>query len=140
MTYVQPSIAVVVGHGVDLVANARIEKMLSEHGERFIGRVFTDQERAYCEQGDKRRVERYAVRFAAKEAALKAIGTGWRSGIAWADVEVVSEPSGRPRLAVRGRCREIAASMGIDAWLVSLSHVEAYSIASVIAGKHHMAD
>jgi len=129
----------ILGHGIDLVANQRIAAMLDSHAARFRDRVFTSQEQGYCEAGPKRRIERYAVRFAAKEAAFKALGTGWRSGIAWTDVEVVSLVSGQPRLEVQGRCQEIAMERGISAWHVSLSHVTDYSIASVLAGTTHAA-
>lgn len=125
----------VIGHGVDLIEVARIESMLSDHGDRFRQRVFTSGEQAYAEQGSKRQAERYAVRFAAKEAALKALGTGWRDGIAWTDIEVRSLPSGQPTLVVTGKALEIARDRGIDAWQVSLTHVETMAMASVLAGR-----
>lgn len=123
----------IVGHGIDIVEITRIERMLNEHGERFIERCFTAAERAYCEDGGKRRVERYAARFAVKEAAFKALGTGWRSGIAWTDVGIVHDPSGAPRLVVTGVFADMASSAGVKAWHVSLSHAGANAIASVIA-------
>lgn len=128
----------IVGHGVDLVDVARLGRSIEEHGERFLERVFTEGERAYAENGGKRRMERYAARFAAKEAAFKAVGTGWRSGIAWTDAEVVTEPSGRPTLLVRGelggfaRARCADAGGGEPVWEVSLSHTETLAMASVI--------
>ena len=121
----------VLAHGVDLVEVARIAAMLDEHGERFRERVYTPGEQKYAEAG--RRAERYAARFAAKEAVFKALGTGWRSGIAWTDVEIVNEPSGRPTLLLRGRCAELAAELGVRRWLVSLSHTQNDAMASVIA-------
>ncbi len=123
----------IIGHGIDIVEVARIRQMLDEHGERFIDRCFTDVERAYCERGGGRRPERYAVRFACKEAVFKTLGTGWRDGISWRDVGVIHEPSGRPRLAIRGRCADIAADLGIGEWHISLSHAPSLAIASVIA-------
>ena len=123
----------IVGHGIDIVDIARIERMLSDHGERFIERCFTGAERAYCDSGGSRRIERYAVRFAAKEAAFKALGTGWRSGISWTDVGVVHEPSGSPRLVIAGVFAEFARQSGITEWHVSLSHAGSSAIASVIA-------
>jgi holo-[acyl-carrier protein] synthase len=126
----------VIGHGVDIVSISRIEAMLGEHGERFVERCFTEVERRYAEAGSRRRSERYAARFACKEAVLKALGTGLRDGIAWTDMEVVNEPSGRPRLRLDGRCAELAAERGIVGWHVSLSHAgEAggFAVASVIA-------
>ena len=121
----------VIVHGIDIVEVDRVEVMIAEHGERFLARVFTGGERAACEAG-KRRDERLAARFAAKEAALKALGTGWRSGIAWTDVEVVSLPTGEPRLRVSGKAAEVAGELGITEWRVSLSHTEKYAVASVI--------
>jgi len=125
----------IIGHGIDVVDIARIAAMLRDHGPQFIARCFTDAERAYCESvgGAGRRAERYAVRFAAKEATFKALGTGWRSGISWRDAGIVHEPSGQPRLVVAGRCAEIARERGIAQWLVSLSHTPAAAMASVIA-------
>lgn len=123
----------IIGHGIDLVDLDRIASMIDRHGERFLERVFTDGERAYADAGGKRTVERYAARFAAKEAVFKAIGTGWRSGITWRDVDVVREPSGAPSVRVSGRCREIADERGVAQWLISLSHTDRTAIASVIA-------
>lgn len=123
----------ILGHGIDIVHVARIERMLREHGARFIERCFTDAEREYAESGGGRKAERYAVRFAAKEAAFKALGTGWRSGISWRDVGVSHEASGQPGLVISGRCAEIARQTGIVQWHVSLSHGGDYAVASVIA-------
>lgn len=123
----------IIGHGIDLVDNARIAQSVERHGDHFIERVFSEAERAYCERSAKRRFEHYGVRFAAKEAALKAIGTGWRNGIAWTDVEVARSPSGEPKLKVYGEVARIADEMGITGWRVSLSHTETHSMASVIA-------
>jgi holo-[acyl-carrier protein] synthase len=128
----------IVGHGVDLADVARVGRSIEEQGERFLERVFTAGERAYAEAGGKRRMERYAARFAAKEAAFKAVGTGWRSGIAWTDAEVVALPSGAPTLSVNGELARFAAERCAEAggaeavWMVSLSHTETAAIASVI--------
>src|SRR5690606_37134845 len=84
--------ALILGHGIDLVENARIAEMLERHGDRFLARVFTEQERSCVMRHEKRRVERLAARFAAKEAIAKALGTGISDGISWTDIEVVSEP------------------------------------------------
>ena len=121
-----------LAHGVDLVEVARIAQMLQEHGERFEHRVFTEGELAYA-HGKARRIEHLAARFAAKEAALKAIGTGWAAGISWRDVEVVSEPDGRPTLRLSGRAVEVAAHRGLTTWAVSLTHTETHAMASVVA-------
>jgi holo-[acyl-carrier protein] synthase len=124
----------IIGHGIDLVEVARIAASIDRHGQRFLDRVFTPAEQAYA-AGSKRRMEHLAARFAAKEAALKALGTGWRSGIAWTDIEVISEPSGAPRLHISGQAAAIAADRGITTWHISLSHTEQQAIASVIAAK-----
>lgn len=123
----------VVGHGVDLVELRRVEAMIDRHGERFLDRVFTVGERAYADRGRRRRVERYAARFAGKEAVLKALGTGWSAGVGWSEVEFVREPTGRPGVRLHGRAASIARSMGIEAWAVSLSHTATHALASAIA-------
>ncbi len=125
----------IVGHGVDLVDIARIGQMIERHGDRFLSRCFTDAERGYCEASAKRRDEHLAARFAAKEAVLKAIGTGWRNGIAWTDIEVVREPSGRPTVVLTGETARIAEQLGITNWFISLSHTDTHAMASVIAEK-----
>lgn len=122
----------IIGHGVDIVEIERIVRSLEKHEESFLTKCFTEQE--VRDSGDsKRRPEHLAARFAAKEAALKSIGTGWSQGISWTDVETVRMESGKPELRVTGRAKEIADSMGIDRWFVSLSHTETNAIASVIA-------
>ncbi|MBM4109449.1 MAG: holo-[acyl-carrier-protein] synthase [Phycisphaerae bacterium] len=122
----------IVGHGVDIVAVERIGRMVAEHGERFLSRVFTAKERAYA-QGKARGAEHLAARFAAKEAAFKALGTGWRDGIAWTDVGVEHDAMGRPMLVVRGRAAEVARARGVARWWVTLSHTAGTAVASVIA-------
>lgn len=120
-----------LAHGVDLVEVSRIARMLEEHGARFEQRVFTAGELAYA--ADKpRRAEHLAARFAAKEAALKAIGTGWAAGIAWTEVEVVSEPDGRPVLRLHGKAAELASARGLTTWAVSLTHTGTMAMASVV--------
>ena len=123
----------IIGTGIDLVEVSRIGKMVESHGARFLTRCFTEAEQAYAEAGKKRRLEHYAARFACKEAVLKALGTGWRDGIAWTDIEVIREPSGKPRVEVSGRCLEIAEELGIGHWHISLSHSSTHAIASAIA-------
>ena len=123
----------VIAHGLDLVEIARIEAMLDEHGGRFVQRCFTEGEQRYADAAERRRPERYAARFACKEAVLKALGTGWRDGISWCDIDIGREPSGRPTLRLTGRCAQIAAAQGITQWHVSLSHTDDLAIASVIA-------
>ncbi len=124
----------VIAHGVDLVEVARIERSLAEHGERFIERCFTNAEADYCRSArPPRDVERFAARFAAKEAALKALGTGWADGIAWTDVEVVLAPSGSPSIKLAGKAQKLAHELGITEMLISLSHTSSNAMASVIA-------
>jgi holo-[acyl-carrier protein] synthase len=120
-----------LAHGIDIVEVPRIARMLEEHGERFLDRCFTGAEREYCLAG-KRRDEHLAARFAAKEAVLKALGTGWKSGIAWTDVEVVRDPSGAPLVRLHGAAAAVAAERGIGSWSLSLSHTEGYAVASAI--------
>lgn len=124
----------ILGHGIDIVCVARIADMLRRHGQHFLNRCFTPAEQGYA-LGAKRRDEHLAGRFAAKEAALKALGTGWRHGIAWTDVEVVLLPSGQPTLRVGGQAGEAARQMGIGGWMVSISHTDDHAVASVIAMK-----
>lgn len=125
----------IVGHGIDLVDTARIAQMLDQHGDRFLERCFTPGERAYAEDR-KRAIDHLAGRFAAKEAILKVLGTGWRGGIAWTDAEVVREPSGRPTVRLHGECERVAQDLGIDEWWMSISHISTHAIASAIGVSH----
>lgn len=120
-----------IAHGVDMVDCKRLKEAISKHGERFLNRVFTPVEQAYC-VGKKREVEHLAGRFAAKEAVLKVLGTGWADGINWTDIEVRNEPSGQPRVHLTGRCSEVAARLGLGEILISISHIETHAIASAI--------
>lgn len=122
----------IIGHGVDIVEKSRIERMIAQHGERFLQRCFTADERGYSDANTKRRMEHLAGRFAAKEAILKVLGTGWSGGIAWTDAEVVREPSGRPTVRLHGKCAEVATSLRIDEWWLSISHIETHAVASAI--------
>ncbi|MCY2932192.1 MAG: holo-ACP synthase [Planctomycetota bacterium] len=118
-------------HGVDLVDCQRLGEAIERHGQRFLERVYTPLELAYC-QGRKRELEHLAGRFAAKEAVLKVLGTGWREGIAWTDIEVRNDVAGRPEIVLQGRCAEIAAGQGLVKILVSISHIATHAIASAI--------
>jgi holo-[acyl-carrier protein] synthase len=122
----------IVAHGIDLVDCPRIEKMVADHGERFLERVFTDKERAYAE-GKKNTVEKYAGRFAAKEAILKLMGTGWRGKIAWTDIEVVNNPAGQPEVKLSGEVEKIAGRLKIKHISVSITHTANFAIASAVA-------
>jgi holo-[acyl-carrier protein] synthase len=114
--------------GVDLIAVGRIVSLLDRYGERFARRVFTDRELEAC----KGRPERLAARFATKEAVSKALGTGI-GRVTWREIEVVSDPSGRPELRLEGRAAELAAELGLHLWSVSLSHTHEQAVAFVIA-------
>lgn len=122
-----------LAHGVDLVEVERIAQMTERHGERFLHRVFTADERAYAARGRGVGAEHLAARFAAKEAALKALGVGWAEGVAWTDVAVLRSDSGEPSLELGGRAAELARDRGLTRWRVSLSHAGGLAMASVIA-------
>jgi holo-[acyl-carrier protein] synthase len=122
----------ILGHGIDIVETARIKKLADEHGQHFLDRVFTPAEQAYCAKSSKRYYEHLAGRFAAKEAVLKVLGTGWRGGIAWTDIEIVRETSGQPKIALTGECLRIATELGISRWHISISHIETHATASAI--------
>jgi holo-[acyl-carrier protein] synthase len=122
----------VLVHGIDAIDIARIGKMLAEHGEAFVQRCFTACERQYAEQSQGLRVQRYAARFACKEAVMKALGTGWTQGISWQDISIGRVASGQPTVTVQGRCGQVADQLGIHCWLVSLTHTPTLAIASVI--------
>jgi holo-[acyl-carrier protein] synthase len=122
----------ITGHGIDLVEIARIRGMVEEHGQRFLDRCFTPGEQAY-NADSRRRFEHLAARFAAKEATLKALGTGLTGGIAWTDIEVVSSANGAPGLALGGAAATAASVLGITSWVISLSHTDTHAIASVLA-------
>jgi len=121
----------IVGIGVDIAETARLERVLGRYGERFAQKVFTPAEIAYCEKF-KNRGERYAARFAAKEAAFKALGTGWGKGVRWLDVEVTHQPSGKPELVLTGRAEEVARELRVARMAVSISHSDRYVVAQVI--------
>ncbi|MDP6636929.1 MAG: holo-ACP synthase [Phycisphaerae bacterium] len=121
----------VIAHGVDLVECSRLQEIIDRHGARFLDRIFTPGELDYC--GDrKRRIEHLSVRFAAKEAVMKVLGTGWAKGIRWTDIEVFNDPAGRPEIKLTGRCGEIASQLGIDKVLISLTHTAGHAMASAI--------
>jgi len=121
----------IVGIGIDLVEISRIEAAIAHFGDRFLRRVFTPTEIAYCQRA-AHPAERFAARFAAKEAALKALGTGKHGGIRWHDVEIVASPSGQPRIEFHARARECLHAVGGRRAHVSLSHGRDLAIAYVI--------
>ena len=122
----------IVAHGIDLVDCPRIEQMIERHGERFVRRVFTDAEQAYAEK-NKNEVEKLAGRFAAKEAILKLVGTGWRGRIAWTDIEIINNAAGQPEVTLGGEVRKIADKLGIKHISVSITHTANFAIASAVA-------
>lgn len=122
----------IVGLGTDIVEIDRIAGMIERHGDSFLDRVFTPAERAYC-GGKRHAAQHYAGRWAAKEAAMKALGTGFVPGVGWHDFEVLPEQSGAPRLTLTGGAAEKARSLGIEAILVTMSHCKTYATATAIA-------
>jgi holo-[acyl-carrier protein] synthase len=121
----------IVGMGVDIAEVDRVRAAIERRGEPFLRRIYTPAEAAYCD-GFRNKYERYAGRFAAKEAAMKALGTGWRRGVRWTDIEVVREPSGRPTLELRGAAREIADALGVKRISISITHTVQQALAQVI--------
>src|SRR5882724_9409528 len=121
----------ILGTGVDLAEVDRIARSLALYGQRFQERVFTAGEIAYCERF-KNRAERYAARFAAKEAGMKALGTGWRRGIRWQDIEVVRLPGGRPTIKFAGVAADFALRMGVKHIALSITHTSTQAFAQVI--------
>jgi len=122
----------IIAHGIDLVDCPRIEQMIERHGERFIRRVFTVAEQAYAE-ANKNDVEKLAGRFAAKEAILKLMGTGWRGKIAWTDIEITNNAAGQPEVALSGEVKRIAEELGIGHISISITHTANFAIASAVA-------
>ncbi|MCF7956993.1 MAG: holo-ACP synthase [Phycisphaerae bacterium] len=118
-------------HGIDLVDCRRIEKVVKRHGQVFLDRVFTPAEQAYCNR-HRSATERLAGRFAVKEAVLKLIGTGWRNGIAWTDVETLNDPSGKPIVQLHGLVAQLADEMGVQQVSVSITHAADLAVASAI--------
>jgi holo-[acyl-carrier protein] synthase len=123
---------IVVGIGTDIVEVVRIGKMIERHGEIFLNRVYTDDEIRYC-QRRKEYTQHYAGRWAAKEAVMKTLGTGFSRGVGWRDIEVCTNNSGRPSIALRGGAREIARQAGISEVLITISHCRAYATATAVA-------
>jgi holo-[acyl-carrier protein] synthase len=121
----------IVGTGVDLAEVDRIRQAIERHGQRFIERIYTPAEIAYA-QRKANRYERYAARFAAKEAGMKAIGTGWKRGVRWRDFEVINLPSGRPTLLFHGVAAQFAESLGVRNIALSLTHTSVQAMAIVI--------
>jgi holo-[acyl-carrier protein] synthase len=121
----------IIGSGIDLTEIGRIQQSMDRYGARFLDRVYTAAEKAYC--GRKRNAaESFAARFAAKEAGAKALGTGINFGVTWREIEVVRLPGGRPTLKFHGRAAEIAARLGVTRSALSLTHTTELAMASVV--------
>lgn len=122
----------IIAHGIDLVDCPRIEDMVKRHGDRFTDRVFTAAEQKYA-RANRNPVEKLAGRFAAKEAVLKLLGTGWRGKIAWTEIEIVNNSAGQPEVALSGEVKKIADELGIKHISVSITHTANFAIASAVA-------
>ena len=121
----------IVGLGVDISEVDRIREAIDRHGRRFLERVFTPAEITYCNR-HRDPAERFAGRFAAKEAAMKALGTGWSNGVRWVDIEVTRLPSGRPTLTLHGMAGEIGKRLGLRQASLSITHSGNTALAQVI--------
>jgi holo-[acyl-carrier protein] synthase len=121
----------IVGLGMDITEVDRIETAIRRHGRSFLERVFTPAEIAYCEK-HRNSAERFAARFAAKEAAMKALGTGWAQGVRWVDIEVTREPTGKPTLRLSGASRAIADGLGVRNIALTITHSGNMALAEVI--------
>jgi holo-[acyl-carrier protein] synthase len=122
----------IIAHGIDLVDFPRIEEMVARHDKRFLDKVFTAAEQAYAE-ANRNGIEKLAGRFAAKEAVLKLVGTGWRGKIAWTDIEVINTETGQPEVRLSGEVKRIADKLGITQISVSITHTANFAIASAVA-------
>ena len=122
----------IVGTGIDIVECLRIAQMIERHGEIFITRVYTDHEIEYC-SARKAATQHYAGRWAAKEAVLKALGTGWRRGISWRDIEIRNDKNGAPTVKLRGGARDVMTAAQIARMHVTISHCRSFAVAYVVA-------
>ncbi len=121
-----------MAHGVDLVRCERVAQLWRDHGARFLDRLYTPAEQAYC-LASRNAAERLAGRFAAKEAVFKLLGTGWRGEIRWTDIETLPDPLGKPLVTLHGAAARVAQALGIACVLVSISHTAEHALASAIA-------
>ena len=124
--------AEIIGIGTDITECLRIARMIERHGDLFINRVYTPDEIAYC-QSRRQSTQHFTGRWAAKEAILKALGTGWRRGISWRDMEIRNDAAGKPLVAVRGGVKEVVEQLGVAKLLVSISHCRSHATAYAIA-------
>jgi holo-[acyl-carrier protein] synthase len=121
----------IVGTGIDITEVPRIRRTIERFGARFLHKIFTAGEIRYCDP-KANRVERYAARFAAKEAAMKALGTGWNNGVRWRDCEVARMPGGRPTLLFHGTAAAVASKLGVANISLSITHTAEQAMAQVI--------
>ena len=121
----------IVGLGVDIAEVDRVRGAIGRQGERFLKRLYTAKERAYCEKF-KNKYERYAGRFAVKEATMKALGTGWSRGVRWVDIEILRRQGSRPMLELKGEARKIADRLGVKNIAISITHTSKQAMAQVI--------
>jgi holo-[acyl-carrier protein] synthase len=121
----------IVGSGLDMIEISRIEESIARYGDRFCRRIYLSREISYCRQ-KRNAAESFAARFAAKEAAAKALGTGIQNGVGWRDIEVVREPSGRPSLLFHGRAAAWAERLGVRRSSISLTHTRSHALAQVL--------
>jgi holo-[acyl-carrier protein] synthase len=122
----------VICHGIDLVDCRRVAELIDRHGQRLLDRLFTPAEQAYC-RCHRRWAERFAGRFAVKEAVMKMLGTGWQNGVAWSDIETVNDANGKPVLHLHGLVAQVAGELGIQQISVSITHTSDLAVASAIA-------
>ncbi|TWT57667.1 Holo-[acyl-carrier-protein] synthase [Thalassoglobus neptunius] len=125
----------IVGLGTDIVEIVRIGEMIERHGELFLQRVYSETEIKYC-QRHKEAIQHYAGRWAAKEAVMKTLGTGFTKGVGWKDIQVHNKPSGEPVIVISGGAGQVAKLKGIDEVLITISHCRAYATATAIAMQH----
>jgi holo-[acyl-carrier protein] synthase len=122
----------IIGIGTDIIECLRIGRMIEQYGELFLTRVYTEREIRYC-QCRKHATEHFAGRWAAKEAVVKCLGTGWQRGLNWTDIEIRNDPHGRPQVLMCGTAKDQAQHLRISDILITISHCRAYATASAIA-------
>ncbi len=125
----------IVGLGTDIVEIVRIGEMIERHGELFLQRVYSELEIKYC-QRHKEAIQHYAGRWAAKEAVMKTLGTGFTKGVGWTDIQILNRQSGQPIIELSGGAERVAKMKGIDEVLITISHCKAYATATAVALQH----
>lgn len=126
---------VIIGLGTDIVEIVRIGEMIERHGELFLQRVYTEREIEYC-QLRRQALQHYAGRWAAKEAVMKTLGTGWSQGVTWTEIEVMSTTAGKPIVRLHGETHAHSRRLGIDEVAITISHCRAYATATALALQH----